>query len=116
MKHAKAAHTRRQSTHTHVLGKITFDSLITDQQVDEFESAQTQWVASRRLMLVTLARTRQQLVDGFGSGDGPDVLLEMIGNVSDYEKHCKALAGMAASAVARLMAVASATIEKGALA
>ena len=48
--------------------------------------------------------------------DGPDVLLEMIGHVSDYEKHCKALADLAATAVARLMAVAAATIEKGATA
>ncbi len=98
------------------LGRVTFDSVLTDEQVEEFEKAQQEWGPKRRCALITLARTRQQLVDGFGSGDGPDVLLEMIGHVSDYEKHCKALAELAATAVARLMAVAAATIEKGATA
>lgn len=105
-----------QETDLAELGRITFDSVLTDEQVEEFEKAQTEWGPKRRCALITLARTRQQLVDGFGSGDGPDVLLEMIGHVSDYEKHCKALAELAATAVARLMAVAAATIEKGATA
>ncbi len=96
------------------LSKITFDSVLTDEDVEKFEAQQPEWGPKRRVALITLARTRQQLVDGFGSGEGPDVLLEMIGHVSDYEKHCKALAEMAATAVARLMAVAAATIEKGA--
>lgn len=96
------------------LGCITFDSVFTDEQVEAFEKAQAEWGPKRRCALITLARTRQQLVDGFGSGEEPDALLEMIGHVSDYEKHCKALAEMAATAVARLMAVAAATIEKGA--
>lgn len=122
MAHATSARTRKPKQETTTpddlaeLGKVTFDSVLTDQQVEEFESAQTEWGPKRRCALITLARTRQQLVDGFGSGEGPDVLLEMIGHVSDYEKHCKALAEMAATAVARLMAVAAATIEKGATA
>ena len=121
MTQAQAARSRKKSKPTQdtdlaELGKITFDSVLTDQQVEEFEAAQTEWGPKRRCALITLARTRQQLVDGFGSGDGPDVLLEMIGHVSDYEKHCKALAELAATAVARLMAVAAATIEKGATA
>lgn len=118
---AKTARSRKskptqEATDLAELGKLTFDSVLTDQQVEAFDAAQTEWVQSRRCALITLARTRQQLVDGFGSGDGPDVLLEMIGHVSDYEKHCKALAELAATAVARLMAVAAATIEKGATA
>lgn len=106
----------QETTDLAELGRVTFDSVLTDEQVEEFEKAQTEWGPKRRCALITLARTRQQLVDGFGSGEGPDVLLEMIGHVSDYEKHCKALAEMAATAVARLMAVAAATIEKGATA
>ena len=117
---AQSARTRKKSNPTKAtdlaeLGRITFDSLLTNEQVEKIEAAQAQWGPIRRCALITLARTRQQLVDGFGSGDGPDALLEMIGHVSDYEKHCKELAEMAATAAARLMAVAAATIEKGAL-
>lgn len=98
------------------LGRVTFDAVLTDEQVEEFEAAQTEWGQNRRCTLAILARTRQQLVDGFGTGDGPDGLLEMIGHIRDYEMHCKALAEMADAAVARLIAVAAATIEKGATA
>lgn len=97
-------------------GKVTFDSVLTDQQVEEFEAAQTKRGVQRRVTLITLTRTKKQLVDGFCSDADHDVLLETIGHVSDYEKHCKALAELAATAVARLMAVAAATIEKGATA
>lgn len=123
MLQAQAARSRRKSKPTQeatgdlaALGKVTFDRIFTDEQVNEFEAAQTEWGPKRRCALIALARTRQQLVDGFGSGDGPDVLLEMIDHVSDYEKHCKVLAELAAIAVARLMAVAAATIEKRATA
>ena len=122
MTHATRARSRKPKQDTTTpddiaeIGKITFDSVLTDKQVQELEASQTKWGPTRRCALITLARTRQQLVDGFGSGEGQDALLEIIGHVSDYEKHCKALAEMAATAVARLMAVAAATIEKGATA
>jgi len=95
------------------LGRIPFDSLLSDEDVEKFEAQQPEWGVQRRVTLITLARTRQQLIDGFGDGDGQDMLFEMIDHIKDYEKHCKDLVEMASIAAARMIAVAAACIEQG---
>lgn len=93
------------------LASVDFDSLWTDAQVQAFEAQQTHWGEKRRLALIVLARTRQQLATGFGSASGPDTLLELIEHASDYQKHCQAMQELASIAVARLIAAAAATLE-----
>lgn len=95
------------------LARLDFDSLLTDTQVQEFEANQTHWGEKRRIALIVLARTKEQLVTGFGGGSGPDALLELIEHLSDYEKHCKALQEMASIACARLIAATAATLPQG---
>jgi hypothetical protein len=95
------------------LGRMTFDSLLSDAQVEEFEAQQAEWTKSRRLMLLALNGASEKLVASFNSGDGPDEILELIGNANAYKAHCKTLVEMAEIAVARLIAVAAACIEQG---
>ena len=95
------------------LSKVDFAAVLTDAQINDYEATQARvWGIKRRVTLLALARSRQQLVDGFGKANGPDTLLEIIEHVSDWEKHCKANAAMASTAVARLICAASAILER----
>lgn len=95
------------------LGQNDFEAVLSEQQVEEYERTQnTHWGARRRMALVSLLRNKQQLVDGFGEGDGPDALLDMIEDISDWQNHLKSQLELAEMAVARLAVVSSAIIYR----
>lgn len=109
---ARTSKTKQVPEDLDELGKVTFGRVLTEEQVDQADAAHVSWEEKRRVALFTLARTKEQLVNGFDSGDGPDLLLEMLEHLSEYKKYCEALAEMAAAAAFRLAVVAASTIEK----
>jgi hypothetical protein len=94
------------------LGRVTFDSVLTDEQVMQYEDDyEKSWGPNRRIANIILARSREQLIDGFKTSGGVETLLDIIERASAWEKHCRASAEIAACAVARLIAVTAACIE-----
>jgi hypothetical protein len=95
------------------LGQIDFDAVLTNEEFQEYEATQNEtWGVNRRIAMITLARSKAQLVGGFGKAGNTDALLEMIERVQDWSDHLKASIEMAEMASARLMAVASAIIYR----
>ena len=93
------------------MGKTDFLAVMTQKEIEEYENTQNEsWGVKRRLAFITMARSKTQLVEGFGHDGGPDSLLNLIDEISDWSTHMKGHIEMAESACARLMIVASALI------
>jgi hypothetical protein len=91
-----------------------FTALVTEAQIEESEREYNSiWGMRRRVMLISLARSRDQLLEGFGSGDGPDTLLNMVEEINLYKDHLREGAEIADTAVSRLLCVVHAIIEMG---
>ena len=105
--------------------KVLTDKQIADIAATSFEPAMTKeqvlaaeakyektWGYSRRIAMMTLTRTREELIDGFA--DDPEfdqALMEMLDHIEHYENHLKAGAEMAGAAIARLACVMAARAE-----
>jgi len=91
---------------------VDFAPAMTREQVFESEAKHTNdaWRVSRRVAMLTLTRSRDELLDGYAKM-GDDVLIEMIECVDEYYLHMKAGAELAQAALARLLCVASAINE-----
>jgi len=85
-----------------------FEAVFTKAQVLSFEETHNEtWGVNRRLMMMTLARSSDQLLAGFADSaeDNGDVLFALIGQISDYSEHLKYGVELAEAAVARLLMV-----------
>ena len=95
------------------IAAISFEPVMTKDEVFAAEARyEKTWGLSRRIAMMTLTRTREELIDGFA--DDPEfdqTLMEMIDHIEHYENHLKAGAEMAGAAIARLACVMAARGE-----
>lgn len=91
------------------LGQHDFEAGLTDLEVEEFEAAEREtFGVTRRAAVAVLARSKQQLVIGFGDGDkGADALLAAIERVREWRSRLVASIAVADTATARLLIVAA---------
>ncbi len=80
-----------------------FKAIATDEMLRDFESTHKSFEVSRKAALITLARSRTQLVDGFQ--DEPDLLLDLIEDVGTYIDRTKDMLKFLECAQARLLSV-----------
>lgn len=90
--------------------KMDFDAMITDEQMQKMEENAVSWGNDRRASLAVLARSKQQLVDGFK--DNPDLIMELTEGIIKYRDFTKSVLEAAESAIARLIIVSSALVRE----
>lgn len=81
-----------------------FAAALTEQQMSEFGEPDLFGV-ERRMVLATLARSGPQLMEGFKDDAEGEVLLDLVDQMTEYEKHLKALLELTEAARARLLIV-----------
>lgn len=110
---AFAANTASSSDPVDELHLLDFPADMTMQQLADGEVGYDElWGPKRRLALISLARSKAELVDGFSKSDnGPEVLMDMIEHVQDWMQHLQACIAIGESAHARL-SVTCATVIK----
>ena len=97
-----------------LLAEHDFDALLTMAQIEEFEANYDEtWRPLRRIALIVLARSKTQLVEGFGDGEGLDVLLDMMEHIGDYQDHLKSSLEVTEMAFDRLLSVMHACTHRG---
>lgn len=86
-----------------------FEAVFTGQEINDFEARlNEEWGAKRRLVMITLSRSSESLIDGFSPSiaeDGGAVIMELMDQISDYQSHLKAGVEMAEAALTRLLLV-----------
>lgn len=95
------------------MAAVDFAPAFTSADVDEKEKTyETDWRVDRRVMLLMLTRTRQQLIDFASESDeGMDATLEAIKRLTVYRDHLNAMRELCEAAMARLFcAAANATL------
>jgi hypothetical protein len=83
-----------------------FNAAITSDQLKSF--GEDQWGAMRRIVLATVARSSDELIEGFGpqvAEDDGDTIISVIDQISAYRKHLEAAAELADAAICRLILV-----------
>lgn len=97
------------------MARHSFDALLTQPEVTAYEaSTANQWGTSRRIALVSLTRSKAELVAGFSQGDnGPELLMEMVEQVYAWRDHLKNHIELAGMASARLIVACSTLICNG---
>ena len=94
------------------IGLHNFDPVLTTEQLEAFEHEQsTIWRPKRRLALIALTRSKDQLVKGCAEGSGIDTLFEMVEHINEWSEHLKVLLEMSETATARLLVTASAILH-----
>jgi len=90
-----------------------FAAQITMREVQEAEAAyEERWGVKRRIALISLTRTKVELVAGFTKGDnGPELLMEMIEHVQDWAAHLRDGLDVAEAATARLTVACAAAMQ-----
>lgn len=82
-----------------------FKPAFTEEQVFQLEGEYNEtWGEKRRLVMITLARTSEQLAAGFANIE-PEAFSELLDCFDDFKNHCKAGMELADCATARLLAV-----------
>ena len=87
-----------------------FSPALTWQQVEEHE-ARTDIGIHRRIMLATLTRSSQELIDGFSEDENSDSLLSAVEQITAHRDYLTACIELADAACARLFLTANALIE-----
>mgnify|MGYP001603806160 CR=1 FL=1 len=85
-----------------------FKPLLTKEQVFEAEAKHNEtWGVNRRLTMITLSRTRDELIEGFASiaTNNGDAFIELIEQITDYQEYLKTSIKFTECAIARLLAV-----------
>lgn len=93
------------------LAQIEFSAEIADKQVVEMDKQAEEWGVERRIMLITLSRSRDQLLQGFRND--PDSIMDIHDRLHSYEKHLSAALDMVKAAQLRALAVAAAIHMEG---
>lgn len=103
-----------QETHSptvHPNPLLAFEPILTPEQIQEREAINVNDVR-RRIMLATLTRSGQQLLDGFTNEESAGALMESIEQMEYYHEYLTALLEFTECASARLIVVADTIIEK----
>ena len=87
------------------LAQMNFDAALTQERVSEMEKVAQEWGVERRMMLITLARSRDQLLESFRND--PDSIMDIHDRLHSYEKHLSAALDMVKAAQRRALAVAA---------
>ena len=87
-----------------------FTPALTWQQVEEHET-RTDIGIHRRIMLATLTRSSQELLDGFADDETGDVLFSAVEQITAHRDYLTACIELADAAIARLFLTANALIE-----
>lgn len=86
-----------------------FDPVFTDEQLQSFEENHNEtWGVKRRITMMALSRTSDQLIDGFSSlvAEGnSDSFFALLEQITDYRDHLKSGVELADAAFARLVLV-----------
>jgi hypothetical protein len=87
---------------------ITFEPVFTKKQVSEFEEKyNSEWGTKRRLLMLTLSRSSDELLAAFDEDEGIEGITALMEQILDYEGHLTAGLELVESAKARLFAVAN---------
>jgi hypothetical protein len=88
-----------------------FSAELTNEHVQEYESTQNKiWGDRRRLTMTSLTQSKKQLIDTFGDGNSPDLVLGFVEIVNEWRDHMLCHVEVAEVAAARLLSVANAII------
>ena len=90
------------------MSAVCFEPVFTKEQGMSFEAAYNgTWGVNRRLMMMTLASSSEQLITAFADSveDNDDTLITLIDQISNYGEHLKSGMELAEAAVARLLMV-----------
>ena len=90
-----------------------FKAALTDKQMEDFGRPDLFGV-ERRIVLATLARSGPQLMESFKDDAEGDLLMDIVDQMTEYEKHLKALLEFTEAARARLLIVGLNIDAKGA--
>lgn len=92
---------------------LEFQAVLTPGQVQDYEATQHEtWGPRRRMTLISLTRSKAELLAGFAQGEnGADVLMDMIDEVHTWRDHLIATADLAETASARLIITCSALLQ-----
>lgn len=95
---------------------LEFQAVLTPDQVQDYEATQHEtWGPRRRMTLISLTRSKAELLAGFAQGEnGADVLMDMIDEVHTWRDHLIATADLAETASARLIITCSALLQTNA--
>ena len=104
---AKADSTASNITNNqHDLAGENFEPVFTLEQVNEFERNYNEsWGVSRRCAMITLVRSKKELIDGWKSLNDNDAILLLINQLIDYRKHLEIGIEITNTALARLLIV-----------
>lgn len=85
---------------------FSFEAIFTGEQVREMEENHNEtWGVNRRLTMITLSRSKDQLKEGFLTA-GEEVLVSAFDRIEDYKKYLNSSIELADAAMARLAIVA----------
>ena len=87
---------------------IAFNPIFTNEQNSNFEQEYDKtWGTKRRLLMITLSRSSEELITAFDGDEGTEVMTSLMEQLIDYEDHLKAGIELVESATCRLFAVAN---------
>ncbi|MGM8226159.1 hypothetical protein ACSV5M_06225 [Cellvibrio sp. ARAG 10.3] len=85
---------------------ISFAPVFTQAQFAEFEqNYNANWGTKRRLLMLTLSRSSDELLTAFDEDGGIKGMAALMEQIKDYEEHLKAGLELVESATARLFAI-----------
>jgi len=84
--------------------KVDFDRAFTVEQAHDLGSIHEKTHTTNKVMLMSLTRSRAELVDGFDKD--PDTLIEVIDAITNYREHVQGIQEITETALARLFVVA----------
>jgi hypothetical protein len=87
--------------------QVNFEAVLTAEQVREIEAMEKNvWGSRRRLAMTSLSSSKAQLLEVYGKGEDPNVLMDLIEHIDEWAKHLRNQAEIVELASARLIAVA----------
>lgn len=90
------------------LAALDFGALLTHAHLHHYEThCAPQWASVRRAALGSLARSKSELVAGFGTDNGIDTLFDQVEQIYQWKQHLQDHSELATTAIARLLAVGS---------
>ncbi len=93
-----------------------FPAAITERNIDAIEKAAQSFGVNRRMLLITLARGREELIKGAGDQKPEEIgeiICDLLGMAKEYNKHLDAMKDMVKRASARLIAAGETMVNRG---
>ena len=103
---AKNNSTVEKENNNQDLKAIEFEPIFTIEKMKKQEAKYNEtWGVSRRCAMVTLARSKHELLEGFNNVNYDDSFFHLIEQLTDYRKHLEAGIELTNCAIARLFVV-----------